>query len=177
MKLIHALLLVLALPLRAADDIDAPVTSPNHGFTISQVLDKENGWKSTLTFSNPKVPPLDLEPTYVPWAAVYSISPDSQWILRIQKTGSGENTGVLYHVEQNHRVSMIMGFNDALWRTSDTHSRIPRRQLSHTGISSHQWKTSQLLEVTLVGGNIEKSGDRMENIDYDLIENRFSVPQ
>ncbi len=178
MRFFHALFLVLVLPLRAAYEIGSPVTSPNNDFTISKKLDNENGWTSKLTFSDTKLSYLDLEPSGIPWAAIYSISPDSKWILRIQKTGSGDNIGILYHVEQNHRVSMIIGFNDSLWSTSDSHSRLLKRQLYHTAISSNQWQTSRLLKVTLVGSNSEKSGDGVENIiEYDLMRNSFSLLQ
>jgi hypothetical protein len=40
----------------------------------------------------------------IPWPASFYISPDDQWILRIQKSGSGDNISYLYHFDAKCRL-------------------------------------------------------------------------
>src|SRR5205807_3838890 len=67
--------------------------------------DKENNldfgaWEAVLRFSDKTKPDATLatDPDRYYWPAHYLISPDEQWILRLQKTGSGEISALLYHV-------------------------------------------------------------------------------
>ncbi|MEI9998769.1 MAG: hypothetical protein WDO13_06150 [Verrucomicrobiota bacterium] len=49
----------------------------------------------------------------ISWPGLYYIAPDDHWILRIQKTGSGDNTAYLYFLEKN----------GSLWRMSSRSSK------------------------------------------------------
>ena len=66
------------------------------------------------------------------WPRFYSISPNEQWLLRTQKSGSGKSIDMLYRVEENGRVSEVLGFDELLWEVSDTTSRLKKKELYHT---------------------------------------------
>jgi hypothetical protein len=146
--------------------------APNGKFQIDEVLG--DLWIDTINFHDPGLPPVRLEE--YPWPGDYQISPDSKWILRIQKSGSGENIGFLYQVEPSGRVSQIVGFDDSLWAISDAHSRLKKNALYHTGITSAEWsKDSHLLTLVLRGSHVEKSGDGIEcRISYDVSTHTFT---
>jgi hypothetical protein len=65
--------------------------------------DSDCGWEAILQFADKsKVgATLAAPPEWYAWPADYRISPDEQWIIREQKTGSGENALFLYHLEPN----------------------------------------------------------------------------
>jgi hypothetical protein len=114
-----------------------------------------------------------------PWPGHYEISPDDKWILRIQKTGSGDNVGILYYVEKNGRVSRIVGFNEAMWKFSDRSSKLKSKQLYHTGIEKMEWdQTSSYILLTVRGSNVEKSGDGIKtSMVYDVAKHTFAYPK
>jgi hypothetical protein len=58
-------------------------------------------------FRDSRISPVTLEG--YPWPGRYSISPDEKWVLRTQKTGSGDNIGILYRIEKNGRVWEVIG--------------------------------------------------------------------
>jgi hypothetical protein len=111
------------------------------------------------------------------WPGIYSISPDEHWLLRTQKTGSGESIALLYRVEESGRVSEVLGFDELLWRVSDATSRLKRKDLYHTCISGLTWsEDNDSLEIVLRGSNVSKSGDGIEcRISYDLQTNRATI--
>src|SRR5688572_20833307 len=103
-----ALLLVVAMYASAVAASDkAPSEfvekSPNGRFTITQrwirpddiasdtdCNDSECGWQAVLEFADKARRPVSLaaHPEWYVWPADYQISPDEQWIIRHQKTGS-----------------------------------------------------------------------------------------
>lgn len=113
------------------------------------------------------------------WPGIYSISPNEHWLLRTQKTGSGESIAMLYHVEENGRVSEVVGFDGLLWGFSDTASRLKQKELYHTGIAEAAWsEDNRYLEIVLRGSNASKSEDGIEcRIQYDLKSNRAAIKQ
>ena len=85
---------------RAGYDIDPVFTekSPDGAITIEQYVDKEtDDWKwqfwarrqDKLTMLKPEQPD---------YPAGFRFTNDSQWLVRMQKTGSGESTLYLYHL-------------------------------------------------------------------------------
>ena len=85
---------------RAGYDIDPEFTekSPDGAITIEQYVDKEtDDWKwqfwarrqDKLTMLKPEQPD---------YPAGFRFTNDSQWLVRMQKTGSGESTLYLYHL-------------------------------------------------------------------------------
>lgn len=145
--------------------------APNDKFEINHKFG--DPWIETIKFSDTKLPSIHLEG--FPWSGFYLISPDSKWILRIQKTGSGDNLGFLYQVESSGRVSQVIGFNDSLWNFSDFHSRLKADALYHSGIESAEWsKDSHLLTLILRGSNAQKNGDGIQHkISYNLRNHTF----
>ena len=111
------------------------------------------------------------------WPGIYSISPNEHWLLRTQKTGSGESIAILYRVEENGRVSEVLGFDRLLWGVSDSASRLKQKKLYHTGIAEISWLDDNcLLEIVLRGSNASKSGDGIEcRIQYELKSNRAAI--
>jgi hypothetical protein len=87
--------------------------SPHDRFTITQrwirpdyiakdtdCSDADCGWSAVLQFADKSKAQVVLadRPEWYPWPAAYRISADEQWIIRDQKTGSGENSLFLYHL-------------------------------------------------------------------------------
>ncbi len=67
---------------------DMKLASPRGTFTIVQHY--EGIWTSKLHFSKPGSADITLTDGY-PWSASFYVSPDDQWILQVQKSGSGDN--------------------------------------------------------------------------------------
>jgi hypothetical protein len=56
------------------------------------------------------------QPKWYPWPANYQISPDERWIIRDQKTGSGENALFLYRLAPNgHLWRMAQHLDDLVF--------------------------------------------------------------
>ncbi len=163
-----AALLALAAASLADETIAAKATSGQ--FHITQ--EYHGDFVETLRFANTTLPSVRL--SGMPWPGNYHISPDEHWLLRTQKTGSGESIAMLYHIEENGRVSEIMGFDDLLWKISDATSRLNKKDLYHTGVSEVAWsKDKTSLEIVVAGTNASKDGDGIEcRIIYDLKSNK-----
>jgi hypothetical protein len=67
-----------------------------------------------------------------------------------------------------------MGFDDLLWKISDTTSRLKKADLYHTGVSEVAWsKDKTTLEIVVTGTNASKSGDGIEcSVSYNLKTNK-----
>jgi hypothetical protein len=163
-----AAFLALAAASHADETVAAKATSGQ--FQITQEYDGD--FIETVRFASTTLPSVRL--SGMPWPGNYHISPDEHWLLRTQKTGSGESIAMLYHIEENGRVSEIMGFDDLLWKISDTTSRLKKKDLYHTGVSEVAWsKDKTTLEIVVRGTNASKDGDGIEcRIIYDLKSNK-----
>ncbi len=99
--------------------------SPSERFTVTQrwvkpdyiasdtdCNDSDCGWQSVLEFADKSKRHVSLaaHPEWYVWPADYRISPDEQWIIRDQKTGSGENALFLYRITPDGQV----------WRLAET---------------------------------------------------------
>jgi len=164
-------LFVVATTIYAEEEIVAKARSGR--FEVAQEYRGE--FVETVRFSDPKLSTVRL--SGVCWPGIYSISPNEHWLLRTQKTGSGEAIAILYRVEENGRVSEVVGFDGLLWGVSDTVSRLKQKELYHTGIADVAWsEDDRFLEIVLSGSNASKSGDGIEcRIQYDLNSNRASA--
>lgn len=111
-----AALLTLAAASHADETVAAKATSGQ--FHITQ--EYHGDFIETVRFANTTLPSVRL--SGMPWRGNYHISPDEQWLLRTQKTGSGESIAMLYHIEENGRISEVMGFD-----TSSGQSPMPPR--------------------------------------------------
>jgi hypothetical protein len=128
-----------------------PIESPQHSYLILQHYWIKKGWSARVGFVNPSYAKVRLMPRGLLWPAIYDISPDEHWILRIQKMESGENIGILYSVVDGH-VTEVLGFNDKLWKAAEPKIRRPFTNFSHVGIVSAGWdQSSERLTVHLRG--------------------------
>jgi hypothetical protein len=93
--------------------------SPTGRFTITQrwvkpdyivsdtdCNDSDCGWQTVLDFADKSKRDVQLAayPEWYVWPADYRISPDEQWVIRDQKTGSGENALFLYRITPDGQV-------------------------------------------------------------------------
>jgi hypothetical protein len=163
--------LIMAVPSSAEEKT---VTKAKSGrFEVTQ--ERREEVIETVRFSDPKLAPVQL--MGLAWPGIYSISPDEGWLLRTQKTGSGESIALLYRVEENGRVSEILGFDALLWVTSDVTSPLKRKDLFHTGIQDVGWLSGvPVLEIVLSGASVSKPGESVKcRMAYDLENHRASL--
>jgi hypothetical protein len=172
MKTITIIALFAVVAMAYADEqVAAKATSGR--FEVTQ--EYQGDFVETVRFSDPKLSAVRL--SGLSWPGLYSISPNDGWLLRTQKTGSGDSIAILYRIEENGRVSEVVGFDDLLWSVSDSTSRLKKKELYHTGASEIAWSEDNgTLEIVLRGSNASKSGDGIEcGIVYDLKANRAVV--
>ncbi|RYD22820.1 MAG: hypothetical protein EOP88_06620 [Verrucomicrobiaceae bacterium] len=166
-------LLLAGQPCRAEDGETEIVESP--GKTISIRQEYEGNFKETLLFADKELKPVVLAKGECPWPSVYNFAPDEKAVLRIQKTGSGENVTMLYLIGKNGSVEEVAGFDDGLWKLADAASPLKRKDLYHTGVSLASWSAdSSTLHILLCGSDSKVSGAGIEyRIIYDLKAKTF----
>lgn len=172
--LITCLLLFLTGPAGRADEKKTEVIeSPGKSLSIRQ--EYEGNFRETLLFANKELKPVELAKGECPWPSVYNFAPDEKAVLRIQKTGSGENVAMLYLVGKDGRVEEVAGFDDELWKLADAASPLKKKDLYHTGVSLASWSAdSSTLHVLLSGSDSKVSGAGIEfPVIYDLITKTF----
>jgi hypothetical protein len=99
-------------------------------------------WEAVLHFSDKSKPDatLSADPDRYLWPADYLISPDEQWILRLQKTGSGENCALLYHVDLNGQVWRLeQHLDDLAFAVATARSHLSRSDYYHIGVGLISW--------------------------------------
>ena len=129
----------------------------------------DQGVRQTLRFTKQPSQVVTIEEC-IPWAAEYYVSPDEHWVLRIQKSGSGDNISFLYQLDAQGR----------LWRMEEQIGQLGFAYLAsrpgvpqhmyHTGIEFNSWdlRTGQL-HFTIDGTDNEKSGNGVSlPLTYDL---------
>ncbi len=119
---------------------DEVTAAPKGTYRITQHY--AGSWDATLHFRDHSLgdAPLAAEPDRYPWPAIYYISPDDQWILRVQKTGSGENCAFIYRVEQTGRVWRLQQpLDDLAFGFLAAGDHISRSDYYHTGIAFLSW--------------------------------------
>jgi hypothetical protein len=156
---------------------DDYVFSPHRTFKIVQHRGDE-GVKQTIQFLKGPSRTITLEYA-ISWPALYYISPDERWILRIQKSGSGDNISWLYQVEPaTQRVWRMeeqlgaLGFDYLEKDPSLPHS------LYHTGIAFIAWdlKAGQL-HFSIHGSEADQSGHGFDRpLTYSLREHAIGSP-
>lgn len=135
-------------------------------------------WEATLHFSDKSKPDAALaaDPDRYLWPADYRISPDEQWILRLQKTGSGENSALLYHVESNGQVWRLeQHLDDLAFAVATAHSHLSRSDYYHVGIGLVSWDERAGMLHLKIGGTAEDKANPPINLKvvYDLRRNRM----
>lgn len=169
------LLLFAAVPSCAENEFTT--VSPRRSFRIVQTFG-EQGWTQVLRFAAAPARNVTLE-SAIPWPADYHVSPDERWVLRIQKSGSGDNISFLYRLEPAvKRVWRLeeqvgaLGF-DYLAGVSGL-----LRSLYHTGIEFRAWDLRRgLLRFTIHASDADNSGGGFDRpLVYRLRDHTVTAP-
>ncbi len=173
--LLAFLLLAWTLPVHAGED-DITV-SPRKTFTVVQHWGEE-GVKQTLRFAADMARAVILEEA-MPWPALYHVSPDERWMLRVQKSGSGDNISFLYRVEPSAR--RVRRMEEQVGALAFAYlARVPGlpRNLYHTGIEFGAWDLKRgLLRFTASASDTEQSGSGFHRpLVYHLREHTITAP-
>jgi hypothetical protein len=151
------LLVLYAATTRASEtapgEFDAK--SPHGRFTITQhwvrpdyiasntdCNDADCGWAAVLKFADTSRAQVTLadQPEWYPWPAAYRISPDEKWIIRDQKTGSGENSLFLYHLTQDGQIwRLATSIDDAVFATLLAPLHRTRKDYYHLRVVLASW--------------------------------------
>jgi hypothetical protein len=102
----------------------------------------ECGWRALLQFTDKSKRQVILadEPEWYVWPADYRISPDEKWIIRDQKTGSGENSFFLYRLGPDGDVwRRVESVDDAVFAALLTPLHHTRRDYYHVQIALVSW--------------------------------------
>jgi hypothetical protein len=135
-------------------------------------------WEATLHFSDRSKPDATLaaDPDRYLWPADYLISPDEQWILRLQKTGSGENSAFLYHVEANGQVWRLeQHLDDLAFAVATAGSHLTRSDYYHIAVGLISWDiASGLLHLKIRASAEDKANSSIDRkVAYDLRKHRM----
>ena len=168
------LFLVLGMCLCRADD--ERTVSPKGSFEIVQHFGQE-GWSETLHFKGEADRDVSLEHV-ISWPGDFYVSPDERWILRIQKSGSGENISWLYFLEKNGsvwRMEKQLGQQGFDYLARQTGGLPPG--LYHTGIEFESWDLKNHLLHFEIHGAADPGVKGIETtLTYQLLENRIVAP-
>ena len=167
-KLFAAEVIALAISGIAGYAEEMHTDAPSHAFSIIQTY--EGNWHGKIHFEQPQKE--DVELTYdCPWPAEFIISPREDWIIQIQKTGSGDNTGFLYRLDSAHRVwQMQKDLKTLCFEFLGRDSNFDENAFYHTGFEELSFDAKKgLLVMTLRGSSSKKSGEGFnECLQYDL---------
>lgn len=140
--------LVVPCLIHAETISEGTVVSPKKSFAITQTRDEE-GVLSKLTFKDSKKSFI-LQPSPIDWRGFYTISPDEKWILRIQKTGSGDNNAWLYEVK-NGAILPEQDLGVVAWNFHEKVSPFKHVPLYHTGFEFVEWDSEGTLVLAMHG--------------------------
>jgi hypothetical protein len=102
----------------------------------------ECGWKAVVQFADKSKHEVILadEPEWYAWPADYRISSDEKWIIRDQKTGSGENSFFLYRVAPEGDIwRRVESVDDAVFAALFMPLHRTRRDYYHLAITLVSW--------------------------------------
>jgi hypothetical protein len=167
--------LTIGATLRAEDEV---TISPRSSFKIIQHY--EGNFVSRIHFSKKAIPDVILgepEPNLYAWPALFYISPDDKWVLQIQKTGSGDNTAFLFHVEPNGRVwRMEEPVYDLAYSYITQHSRANKTAMYHTGLEFGSWDLKAGFLRFSFNGTFDGGGGIKRKLAYDLKQHLITEP-
>lgn len=172
-----AFLLIAPGSLRAEPISEGSVVSPKKSFTITQTRD-EDGVTSRLTFKTSQKSFL-LQPSPISWRGFYTVSPDERWILRIQKTGSGDNNAWLYEVKDG-AILPEQDLGEGAWEFHEKVSPFKHIPLYHTGFEFVEWDSDGNLVLTMHGTSddqIETHHVRDFVVKYKISSKTFTKGQ
>jgi hypothetical protein len=163
------------------------VTAPDKSFRIKQYANKDWNWQIWIfPSSGTGEYPLTKAGDFSGYAGYFEISPDSNWVLRIQKIYSGTITAYLYH--RDSKGSFAPHGNAILenqaWDFLTTQPDIQPEQIPafHKEIDFVEWRDNQYLILALSGIHFLKLNDKGDltrwiindwRCAYDLNKKRF----
>ncbi len=169
------ILLVLLLRSGIVYGADEVTDLPKGTFKIIQHYDGH--WAQVLQFTQTPVCAICLEGgTSRP--ALYYVSPDEEWVLRIQKSGAGDNISWLYHLDAQHSIWRMEEQIGALGFAYLAQQPDLSHDLYHTGIAFGSWdiKTG-LLRFNIRGSNIKQSSHCInQSLSYHLRSQTITSP-
>lgn len=171
------LLLLPALYCFAAEECvpgETPVTSPRGSFKITQRMDNDS-WHTTLHFTKLGGESVVFANEY-PWPGRFFVSPDDQWLLQIQKSGSGDNISFFYRIEASGRIwRMEEELGGLAFRFLEHTTGLAVEHLYHTGIGFVLWDMkANLLRFSIHGSSGLQGIERVEReMDYDFKKHTF----
>jgi hypothetical protein len=135
-------------------------------------------WEATLQFSDKSKPDATLaaEPDRYLWPSDYRISPDEQWILRLQKTGSGENSALLYHVDSNGQVWRLeQHLDDLAFAVATAQTHLNRTNYYHIEVGLTSWDiASGRVHLKIRATAEDKANPSIDQkVVYDLRKHRM----
>ncbi len=155
---------------------DKETPSPRGTFIITQHY--EGNWTSKLHFTKKVHPEITFTDDY-PWPALFHVSPDDQWILQVQKSGSGDNISFLYHLDSRGRLRrMEQPFGELAFGYLQHAFGVPIADLYHTGIEFTGWGLHPaILRFSIHGSSAKNGGEGVSReLIYDLQKHNFSTP-
>lgn len=154
---------------------DKRITSPRGTFTITQYNDGH--WTSRLQFAKSSKPGIVLTRTY-PWPGQFYVSPDDQWVLQVQKSGSGDNSSFLYRLEPTGGFWRLEPrFGERALEYLQRGRGFTPKVLYHTGIEFRTWNLrTGALYFTVHGTSTgEKDQSLNQRLIYDLRKRTFRI--
>jgi hypothetical protein len=161
--------------------------SPSGRFTITQrwvkpdfiatdkdCNDSDCGWQAVLQFLEKSKGEATLadHPEWYAWPAEYRISPDEQWIIREQKTGSGENALFLYRIGPDAQVwRMAQHLDDLIFATLLAPLHRTREDYYHLEVAVVSWDLAAgrvHLKAYATPNDREQEPLRGRAVTYDL---------
>jgi hypothetical protein len=135
-------------------------------------------WEAIVHFTDRSKPDATLagDPDRYPWPATYCISPDEDWILRLQKTGSGENSAFLYHVDSNGQVWRLeQHLDDLAFAVVTARSHLSRSDYYHIGVELLSWNIAAgLLHLNISATAEDRDKPSIDrSVVYDIRKHRM----
>jgi hypothetical protein len=153
---------------------DEITVSPKRSFEIIQTY--KNDWTETVYFFKDRKKTVLEHGIF--WPALFYISPDDRWILRIQKSGSGDNVSYLYKIEPDHHVRPReeqigeLGFSFLSHQPGGLSG-----DLYHTGIEFTSWDLKDGLLYFTIHASGETSGTGLKrSLTYNLVDGHIGLP-
>ncbi len=156
---------------------DQKLVSPRGTFAITQ-HEARDLWTIKFHFTKPGIADITFKDTYL-WAALFYVSPDDQWIFRIQKNVSGDNISFLYRLDSNgHLRCMEEHFDKRAFEFLEHSLSIDVAAFYHTKIEFTDWDLKAgILRFTAIGSSPANLGPSMRRkLIYDLDEHKFRTP-
>jgi len=160
-------------------------TAKDGSFSIRQYHNPKDNWQIWMVPRHGAAYQLTDEDPVYPYRSGddpgnWNLSPDSHWLARTERLGSGTYTLLLYHREGNQRFTQVSPgpLGDLACNFYEKHSGLTREQclVDHPQSTFFKWVGSRYLVVALSGESTMSTPMWATNnwlVEYDLKERRF----